>query len=154
MPDLIAVHWEAAAPREPHDRCAQQVEDIRAYHKSVGYSDIAYNFLVCQHGQVFVGRGWVRSAATCNTYWNDRTWSVCWMGGPGYSPSQAALTGIRSVIDESFQHGARDVIGHRDACSTDCPGDDLWHWVHSGYPAGSAPPPPKPKWFEEEPRLS
>ena len=136
MPDLIAVHWEAAPPRGDHSRCAAQVEDIRRYHKSTGYSDIAYNFLVCNHGQVFVGRGWNRSAATCNTYWNDRAWSVCWMGGPGFSPTQAALGGIRSVIDESFRHGARGVIGHRDACSTQCPGDDLYNWVHSGYIAG------------------
>ena len=143
--DTIAVHWEAAAPREPHDRCAGQVEEIRQYHKTHGYNDIAYSWVVCNHGQVFYGRGWGNSAATCGTAWNSRADSVCWMGGPGYSPTSAALDAIRTVILQAQALGMWNVIGHRDACATQCPGDDLWGWVHSGFPGGGPPPPPPKK---------
>lgn len=135
-----AFHWEAAAPRADHSQCAAQVEDIRRYHLSVGYADIAYSWLVCDHGVIFMGRGWDRqSAATCNGYWNSRVWSVCWMGGPGYSPSPAALGAMRFLWDESVRRGARYAIGHRDACSTQCPGDDIWNWVHGGLPPVAPP---------------
>ena len=143
--DTIAVHWEAAAPREPHSRCAGQVEEIRSYHKTHGYNDIAYSWVVCNHGQIFQGRGWGNSAATCGTAWNSRADSVCWMGGPGYVPAQAAYDAIRSVILQAQALGMRNVIGHRDACATQCPGNELWSWVHSGFPGGAAPAPAPPK---------
>lgn len=138
----IAQHWEAAPPRANHADCPRQVEEIRNYHRNHGYSDIAYNFLVCNHGQVFVGRGWgVLSAATCNGYWNSRYFSVCWMGGPGHTPTNAALQGLRSVIDEARRRTAGIVIGHRDACATECPGQFLYDWVHAGFPVVNPPAP-------------
>ena len=142
--DTIAIHWEAAPPRSDHSQCAQQVADIDRYHRANGYSGgIAYSWLVCQHGQIFTGRGWGRqSAATCNGHWNARAWSVCWMGGPGFSPSQEALRGIRTVVDEARTRGARTVIGHREACATQCPGDELMAWKNAGLPVTGSPVPP------------
>lgn len=127
----LAVHWEAAPPRADHSQCAGQVEEIRAFHKSTGYRDIAYSFLFCQHGQVFVGRGWGDSAATCGSPWNSTHASVCWMGGPGYVPSSAAYGALASVAREARARGATDFGGHRDYCSTQCPGNELYARVHS-----------------------
>lgn len=145
----IAVHWEAAPPRANHNQCAGQVEEIRHYHITHDYSDIAYSFLVCNHGQVFNGRGWDRqSAATCNGSFNSRFWSVCAMTGPGHDSTPEMRRAIRAVVDEARQRGAREVICHRDACATACPGDEICGWVKAGLSIDDhqepAPPVPEP----------
>lgn len=142
----FAFHWEAAAPRADHSLCQSQVDGIRAYHKTHGYVDIAYSWLFCNHGQVFYGRGWGSSAATCGSSWNDTYASACWLGGPGYVPTAAAFAAAKALANEAAARGAYDFIGHRDACSTQCPGDEIWHWVHSGMPGDApAPEPPPPR---------
>lgn len=140
----FAYHWEAAAPRADHSQCQNQVDGIRAYHKTHGYVDIAYSWVFCNHGQIFFGRGWGSSAATCGTSWNDTYASGCWLGGPGYSPEPNAYAAINTLHNEAYARGARDFIGHRDACSTQCPGDDIWRHVHAGFPGTVTPPPPEP----------
>lgn len=140
----LAFHWEAAAVRDDHGRCQAQVNEIRAYHVTHGYVDIAYSFLFCNHGQVFIGRGWGSSAATCGSPWNSTHASACWMGGPGFTPSGSAFNAARSIWDEAYARGARNVIGHQQACSTQCPGPDIMNWIRQGMPGDSAPPPPPP----------
>jgi hypothetical protein len=47
---------------QPHDRCERFWRAVRDYHVNTkGWSDIAYSFGVCPHGQAFVGRGWFKN---------------------------------------------------------------------------------------------
>ena len=143
----LAGHWEAASPRADHAQCAGQVAAIRAYHVTHGYSDIAYSFLFCNHGQVFVGRGWGSSAATCNQTWNNTHASACWLGGPGHVPTSAAYGALATIARDARARGATSFIGHRDACSTQCPGNELHARMHSPalFDGGPPPEPPKPR---------
>ena len=44
---------------EPHSRCEAFWRAVRSFHvNDKGWSDIAYSFGVCPHGERFVGRGW------------------------------------------------------------------------------------------------
>jgi len=132
---------------------------------SRGWSDVAYSYLVCQHGHVFEGRGPRRgSAANGSTKANADWLAVCALTGGKDVPTPALLAGIGEAIAICRAAGAgRKIIGHRDLFATACPGDALYarvaagHWSHDGLPAPvvvppvvfvppvTPPPPPPPK---------
>ena len=128
-PAGIAVHWAGEAQRlGNHTQCVSRWRDWQAFHMgSRGWSDIAYNWGVCDHGNLFVGRGWgIRSAANGTDSANDRYLAVCWMGGEGEIPSARALATIEFLIQDCRLRGAgMDVQPHRHFYSTACPGPVL-----------------------------
>ena len=137
----VVVHWEVADPRTNHADCQSQVDGVRAYHLRQGYNDIAYNWLFCQHGGVFTGRGWDRQSAAngAGVPFNATHYAVCWMGGPGHTPTVEAYAACRRLLDEAAaREGATDWIAHSDCVATQCPGDDLRDWVHAGALTGGA----------------
>ena len=58
-PTGATAHWEGPHMGVfPHTACPSKVRGIQAFHMdSRGWSDIAYNAIVCPHGYVFEGRG-------------------------------------------------------------------------------------------------
>lgn len=151
-----AGHYEVAPPREDHARCRPQFDDIRRYHMSIGYSDIAYNFTFCDHGQIFTGRGWERmsaaNGATPGNYANENFYAFCWMGGipPERGPSRLALVAFNALVAEARKRGATRVVGHRDLVATSCPGDPFYVYIEAGnFGDVFVPPPvqlPKPSY--------
>lgn len=152
--DGLAVHWEGEGriARRDHAQCAQQVEDIREFHKTHGYNDIAYSHLACVHGSVFEGRGWdALSAATCNGSYNRRYWAICAMIGTLDVVTPELKRAIRAHAGEARRRGASSFICHSDACATACPGDELCAWVHAGMPVDEEPEPePPPRWEDDD----
>lgn len=135
----VAVHWEAGHPRLSHSDCAAQVEEIRHYHKTHGYSDIAYNMLGCQHGGIFTGRGWGRPSGANGTTWaNLNIWAVCWMSGPGHPFTDGSKQAMGTLIDEALRRstGPKSVEPHSYYFNTACPGDDVRVWLVHGWPHG------------------
>ncbi|MFG2848482.1 peptidoglycan-binding protein [Kitasatospora sp. NPDC048296] len=136
----VKVHWIGGPYTTPdHSQCAGEVRAIRQEHLDdpvQHWVDIAYNLLVCGHGYVFEGRGiGHRSGANGNAQLNVDDYAVCAIVGTNEGNSDALLTGLRDAIDYLQQNGAGGRIqGHRDGYSTDCPGDALENWVHSGAP--------------------
>jgi len=126
----------------PHSQCPAYVRQIRESHlanKQENYSDVAYNYLVCEHGDAFEGRGvHRRTGANGNAELNTQDYAVCaLLGSSGLTePTDAMLHGIRDAIEELREHGdAGDWIGgHRDGYATDCPGGPLYAWVKRGAP--------------------
>jgi len=140
-PQGVAVHWEGAGWTFPwdHATCDDKVRSIQAYHMDGrGWSDIAYNFLACPHGYVFEGRGLNRRSAANGDYdVNTKWYAVQCMWGTRSGPvTDDLLTAARDAIDYCrSQGGAGDALrGHRDLKQTDCPGDQLYTWAHSGAP--------------------
>ncbi|MFD6874540.1 MULTISPECIES: N-acetylmuramoyl-L-alanine amidase [unclassified Streptomyces] len=149
----VKVHYlgsEYASRR--HDLCDDYVRAIRASHlanPTENYSDVAYNYLVCEHGSVFEGRGLHRRTGANGTRaLNDRAYAVCALlakaGGGLDVPPDAQLHGIRDAIELMRAQGdAGDYIGgHRDGHATTCPGAALYAWVRQGAPRPGAVPPP------------
>lgn len=135
--DTEYVHYSAADADEQsdHANCARRVKGIQDFHQNTrGWNDIAYNFLFCKHGYVFEGRGWdVHSAATGND--NSHSVAICFLGDDSEGRDDVTSAGRDALVE--FSHAAWlrydgiEVAGHRDAMSTDCPGDQLYGFIHS-----------------------
>lgn len=149
-PDGVVIHWEG--PRmgsRPHSECGAVVRGIQAFHMGDqrGWSDIAYNLLVCEHGVIFTGRGRGRgSAANGTTDSNRRFYAVCALVGQGDPQPLALITGLKDAVALCRSWGARSaVLGHRDTNATACPGDALYAEVKRGtFGTGTAPTAPRP----------
>jgi hypothetical protein len=136
-PDELVFHYSAANADEQaaHANCAARVRGIQNYHMSTqGWQDIAYSFLVCKHGYVFVGRGWnVRTAATGNA--NSHTLACCFLGDDTANRddlTDAGRTALLDIAKAAFAtEGIKKFSGHRDHMSTKCPGDEIYRYVTS-----------------------
>lgn len=137
----LSVHWHGPGLGEfDHDKCAAKVRNIQNYHMDTKrWDDIAYNWLVCPHGYVFIGRGpRLRSAANGTDAGNDAWKAVCYLGGVGdefTDEAKQAILELRDAID------APAMNGHRDHKNTECPGNEIYEWVDSD---PKLPPPVKP----------
>lgn len=142
----VAVHYLGTKyDSRPHEQCAAMVRSIRSSHlanKAEGYLDIAYNYLVCEHGAVFEGRGaGRRSGANGGTTQNSAYYAVCALHGTSGQPSDALLRGLAEAIAHLQQHGAgREVVCHGDLTATACPGGPLTSWVRAGHPLPEVKP--------------
>lgn len=154
----VTFHWEGTSiPIEGHTFCPARVRSIQNFHMdSREWNDIAYNFLVCQHGVVFEGRGLgVRSAANGTNITNRDFYAVCYMGGPsGVGFTDVARNAMREVRD--YLAGP-ETWPHSQWRATDCPGNAIRAWITDGCPAVATPAPtpapvpaPAPSdWTEE-----
>ncbi|WP_176223749.1 N-acetylmuramoyl-L-alanine amidase, partial [Marivirga sericea] len=126
----------------------QAVRDIYIYHtQENGWSDIGYNYLVAPNGTVYAGRDpaggeqdQVMGAHFCGS--NSNTMGICLMGNyETIEPTSELLESLESLISwkafkddlpvlESKFHPLNPelgvIAGHRDGCSTLCPGDNVY----------------------------
>jgi hypothetical protein len=124
------------------------VRSIWDYHVNTnGWSDIGYNWLVDPNGVIYQGRGWVngddevQGAHFCGT--NSNTMGVCVMGNfEEVSPTSDAQASLEELLawksdENNIDPTARQyhsssgvdlytISGHRDGCSTLCPGENLY----------------------------
>lgn len=141
----LIVHHSAGS--NSNSDYVQVVRDIYLFHTQVnGWSDIGYNYLVAQDGTIFSGRDPdggaqddVRGAHFCGA--NSGTMGVCVLGNyETTSPSEQSLQALQQILSfkadknslnptgsDSHALGTLNTIsGHRDGCSTLCPGENLY----------------------------
>lgn len=154
----IVVHYEAVdSSMDTHDKCDDRVRRTQRFHQETrGWSDIAYNWLVCRHGVIYEGRGWgVRSAANGTDEGNDGYHAVCYLDDDqrGTDLTAAAAAAIGVVVRECGAHGfGSEVRPHSSLKPTACPGEELREWIvnqrwkpgRAKQPPASTPAPPKP----------
>lgn len=125
------IHWTDGCQHD-HSRCDDTVRGIQDFHMgpSRGWSDIAYNYLVCEHGVVYEGRGrHVMSAANGDYDLNRGHGAIAFISAlacPATPKAMGACSELLSELD------AEEVKGHRDGYGTTCPGPKLYAWVSSG----------------------
>lgn len=146
MPHLgMAVHWEDAPPQADHDLCDNEVRAVQAFHMgpSRGWNDIAYNAIACNHGRLYQGRigG---CAANGSNFGNERFPAVCWLGKPGFTPTDLALGAIHDAQEYLNIPASDPVYPHNHFWPTACPGPALTAWCKAGAkdPTGKPKPPP------------
>lgn len=124
------------------------VRAIWDYHVNTNnWSDIGYNWLVDPNGIIYQGRGWidgndeVQGAHFCGT--NSNTMGACLLGNfEEAEPASEALASLEDLLAwKSDQKGIDplgqeyhassgltlfNISGHRDGCSTLCPGENLY----------------------------
>lgn len=147
VPTHLIVHHSFSPGNDITDWAAA-VRGVWNYHvNSNGWSDIGYNWLIDPKGVIYQGRAWVdtndntQGAHFCG--YNGRTMGVCMLGDfNSITPTDAALRSLvrllayrafRNSINPrgvSFHQGSsrtlNNISGHRDGCSTDCPGNVLY----------------------------
>lgn len=138
----VTDHWEGESIKFPYDhsKCDDMLRSIQAYHMDGrGWSDIAYNYVVCGHDYCYEGRGWDRrSSANGTEAANNASFAVCALWGsnsdaPLPDGLKRAFMYARSLLIKNG--GATTVIkGHRDWKETDCPGDQIYAWIQAGCP--------------------
>ena len=134
------IHYEGTpVPVVEHSKCAGRWTAIRNSHlanTAEGYSDVAYNWAVCNHGTIYEGRGWGKqTGANGSQTLNRDVNAILWMGGTSgvVTPSAAAVSSIKGLIRDLRLKGAGTFIGgHRDGYATSCPGDAMYSLVKSG----------------------
>ncbi len=109
-----------------------------------GWADIGYNLLIDPNGTLYEGRGGgenVTGAHFCGK--NGGTMGICMIGT--YTNTQASEAARKTLVDVLAWKACRDNInplesllhtssglnlnrisGHRDGCSTECPGEQLY----------------------------
>lgn len=149
----FVVHYDGGTPIPvPADEtgCAAQMRQTQAYHMDGnGWADIGYNFVICQHGTVWEGRGWDVLGAHAGATGNVAGIGVQVHIGGAQEPTEAALGAVRWLKEQADGRFHRTLAwkGHRDYMATSCPGEILYGWVRSGAPGGTGgAPAPTPSW--------
>ena len=101
------IHHTASSSGYTPAQAAAQVRAIYAYHtRSLGHSDIDYNFLVDRFGRLYEGRagGIDRTVLGAHTAgFNEHTFAVSALGNfETFSPTQADMAAIRDSIARLF----------------------------------------------------
>lgn len=139
----VKIHYagDTANPgmRADHRLCFAMVRAIQDSHMDERkWNDIAYNLLVCVHGDVFEGRGPHILCAANGEGLNTAHYAVCGLvGSKGLTvPSPEMYAGLCDAIGYLRSKGdaGGEVKGHRDGYATDCPGKYLYQWVKDGAP--------------------
>lgn len=148
----VKIHYEGTkVPKMAHSQCASHWTSIRKSHLAntkENYSDVAYNFAVCQHGALLEGRGTGRrTGANGNATLNENDDSIVVLVGTEYKAvSPEVVAGLKEGISRLRASGTgKSIKGHRDGFATACPGEPLYALVKSGKLEPDKKPVPKPK---------
>lgn len=103
-----------------------------------GWNDFAYNYAISPD-EVFTGRGMRNMSAANGAGFNSGHYAVLLMvGNTGLlQPPDSMLNLACDLIDYMHTKDPRmgkELKGHRDGYSTECPGDHVYKWVKAGCP--------------------
>lgn len=145
----LVVHHSAGSNTDTN--YLNTVRNIYLFHtQSNGWDDIGYNFLVAPNGVIFNGRDPqgvadddnILGAHFCGK--NQNTMGVCMLGDfMKVRPTENAIVSLKYLLAWKLKKDGinafgqtkhpqptgnllNNVCGHRDGCSTDCPGDSLY----------------------------
>ncbi|KAI4481861.1 hypothetical protein M0804_009382 [Polistes exclamans] len=116
------------------ESCSKIVRSYQDLHIDVrGWFDIGYNFVIGEDGNIYEGRGWNKVGAHAPGY-NFQSIGICVIGDfSDFLPNAAALRALNSLISCGVSLGKikldYNVIGHRQARDTICPGDTFYKYV-------------------------
>lgn len=161
--------WRAGLPAPSYQRAYNQVNHLIVHHaagsnsntnyrevvrsiylfhtQTRGWSDIGYNYLIAQNGDLYLGRdpatgeqSDVRGAHFCGS--NSGTMGVCLLGNYETAlPSEDMINRLIKLLawksdfnqlePESFSSHPLNaslgtIAGHRDGCATSCPGENVY----------------------------
>ena len=145
----LAVHHSAGSNTDTN--YINVIRNIYLYHTNQnGWDDIAYNYLISQDGTLFLGRDSMGKGAHDDIIGahfcakNTGTMGICLLGNyeevslpdKMYSTLKQVLTWKCAkenlLPDDSEIHPKtgteylKHVVGHRDGCATECPGDSVY----------------------------
>lgn len=112
------------------------VEEIRSWHKTRGWIDVGYHYVIRRDGTVETGRPLATVGAHCKADGrNHDSIGICLVGGHSdFNYTRAQLHALVDLINTlSFAYPGVQVAGHRDfEDKKTCPGFDVHAWWY-GY---------------------
>lgn len=136
---VVIHHTYIPAACENRTACIKAMQSIQNFHMDDrGWNDIGYNFAVGGDLTVYAGRGWGVVGAHAPPY-NQKSIGITIIGDYTETlPSRATLRITRDLIRCGISlgkiRGDYQLIGHRQARQTECPGDALFNeietWPH------------------------
>nr|XP_012140463.1 PREDICTED: peptidoglycan-recognition protein SC2 [Megachile rotundata] len=135
-PSFVIIHHSAGAPCMSKSACSTQVKNYQNQHINTNHwSDIGYNFLVGEDGNVYEGRGWGKVGAHAPNY-NSKSIGICVMGNyMNRNPNSAAISAVKNLIQYGVDLGKitsnYKLLGHRQTKATSCPGDTFYRLIQS-----------------------
>ncbi|XP_058443623.1 peptidoglycan-recognition protein 2 [Malaya genurostris] len=136
---FVVIHHTATADCSDMITCKTIVRSIQDTHqKGNKWSDIGYNFLIANGGNVYEGIGWHRVGAHTLGF-NSKSIGIAFIGNYGrVLPSVKALRAATKLLECGVQLGELDenylLYGARQISSTLSPGDalyaDIQEWDH------------------------
>jgi peptidoglycan hydrolase-like protein with peptidoglycan-binding domain len=130
-----AERWYAPWDEEyaTHEDCVKDVAAVYTKHTDGNdfEGDIAYNFLICRHGEIFEGRGYERGEANSPGYIdevgrNAGFYSICGLMRMDHTATEPMLRAFRALIQhlrtEATRTAGNKIVPHSYQHDTECPG--------------------------------
>lgn len=129
--DEIILHCTATPEGRDHS-----IDEVRAWHKQRGFSDIGYHYLITLDGTVQAGRPLEVVGAHCRGH-NAHSIGVCYVGGvaaDGHTPKDTRTAAQRTalvalLLKLLMRFRAARVVGHNELSPKACPSFDVRDFV-------------------------
>lgn len=127
----VIIHHTATEGCEREEECVYRMRMIQTFHmKSIGFTDIGYNFLVGGDGQVYVGRGWQAQGQHVKGY-GAVSISIAFIGTfINVTPKKKQLWAAKRLMEEGVRlhklHADYHIYAHRQLSATESPGEKLF----------------------------
>ncbi|KAL6423448.1 hypothetical protein ACFW04_010204 [Cataglyphis niger] len=135
VPNVI-IHHSTGSGCETQANCQLKVKNIQNEHiNNKKWSDIGYNFVVGEDGNVYEGRGWGKKGAHSIPF-NNKSIGICIIGDySNRTPKAAAIEAVAKLIERGVNNGEiksdYKLLGHRQTWATACPGNSLYTMIQS-----------------------
>ncbi|XP_043258957.1 uncharacterized protein LOC122401084 [Colletes gigas] len=133
-PPYVIIHHSATDGCTTQAICQARMRSFQKFHMNEkNWSDIGYNFVVGEDGNVYEGRGWDKHGSHSIPY-NSKSIGICIIGNfDGHSPNAAAISATKSLISYGVSIGkikdTYTLLGHRQTTQTICPGNSLYNLI-------------------------
>ncbi|MBM2622797.1 DUF1906 domain-containing protein [Actinoplanes sp. LDG1-06] len=121
---------------DSHTECKRDIADVYDEHTGGNEfnGDIAYNFFICPHGDIFTGRGYERGEANYGAKIsgtdlgrNSNFYSICALMRSNQTAGEAMLRSYRELIrhlrEEAPRRTGTMILPHSFEFGTECPGN-------------------------------
>ncbi|XP_029159569.1 uncharacterized protein LOC114931584 [Nylanderia fulva] len=132
----VIIHHTTGPGCETQAECQLKVKGIQKEHMdNKRWSDIGYNFIVGEDGNVYEGRGWGKKGAHSIPF-NSKSIGISIIGDySNRTPKAAAIQAVTRLIARGVDNGEiksdYKLLGHRQTWPTACPGDSLYTMIQS-----------------------
>ncbi|XP_077256795.1 peptidoglycan recognition protein 1 [Temnothorax americanus] len=148
VPYVVVHHGGTDTYCYDQESCSAIVRAYQNFHiDDHNWCDIGYSFLIGEDGNIYEGRGWDGVGAHAPGY-NTQSIGICVIGNfTGRLPNAAALKALNDLIACGVSLGKikdnYNVIGHRQAKATECPGTSFFHKYVKNLPGWTDHPKPR-----------
>lgn len=124
------------SPTACYNNCLNEVKSMQNYHKNtLDWCDIGYSWILGSDGKFYEGRGWEAVGAHTPGF-NDWAYALTIIGDYTHRlPPAWIINRIEEfkdcAIKASYLRDSVELRGHRNALNTECPGDQLYHYLNN-----------------------